>query len=421
MRMFAVLVAAGLAIASAIYLLRDLPPPERITFAAGPRDGGYWNFAEMYRLELARDGIEVTIVETAGSLENLGLLGAHEVDVGLLQGGISAVDLAVVALGTVFVEPVVVFARVGSEVSANPGKWSGLRIARGVEGSGTRVAADRLLNAVGVEETNDFFELDGGDSVAALLAGELDLAIFVAPLSADYLEPLFGSEQVELLRFQHAEAIALRLPSSRVFRVPSGAVSLYPVAPPAEIPMITLMARLVSVEDLHPAVVDRLVLAARKIHGNSGVFAQQGQFPMAEGANMPIDLGALKLLAEGQGAFHDWLPYWIAAQVRRVLLVLLPLLFIVIPLIRMLPTVYRWSMHRRVWRYYGVIRDTELELEREQTPEELRLLDRRLAEMERELVGMRLPPPFRVGAYNARLHVELVRRRIAELLEPPAA
>ncbi len=419
MRLFAVLLAAVLTVGFAIFLLRDLPPPSRITFAAGSQDGGYWNIAERYRSELARDGIEVEILETAGSLENLGLLSSGEADVGLLQGGISTEGLDIEALGTVFFEPIIVFARADREVSANPGTWKGLTIARGGTGSGTRVAADRLLNALDITQLNTLSDLGGTAAAEALLAGEVDLAIFVAPLSADYFVPLMGNETVDLVRFQHADAISLRLPNSRVVNVPSGAVSLDPVVPLVDVPMITLMARLAGVEDLHPAVVDRLVLAARKIHGNSSIFAKQGQFPTGEGADMPLDLGALKLLAEGQSAFHDWLPYWIAAQIRRVLLILLPLLFIVVPLVRILPGVYRWSMHRRVWRHYTVIREIELELDNTTSSVDLNALDTRLAGIEHELAGMRLPPPFRAGAYNARLHVELVRRRISEMLQHP--
>ena len=122
------------------------------------------------------------------------------------------------------------------------------------------------------------------------------------------------------------------------------------------------------------------------------------------------------VLVEGQSAFHDWLPFWIAAQIRRVLLVLLPLFFIVIPLFRVLPGLYRWSMHRRVWRHYQEIREIEVKLGLESSREELRSLDARLAELDEQLGAMRLPGPFRGGAYDARLHVELVRRRISELL-----
>ncbi len=421
MRLRYVILAVGVLLAVAAYMLRDLPPPDRIRFAAGGRDGGYWQIAEQYRDVLARDGITLEIIETAGSVENLGLLGTGEADVGLLQGGIPARGLPIEALGTVLVEPIVVFVNEGSDVPANPGLWEGLRISRGGAGSGTRVAVDGMLEALGVAERNILSDLDGAEAGEALLAGALDVAIFVAPVNASYLEPLFSSQTAGMLRLSHADAISLRLPFSRVATVPSGAISLVPVIPPVPTPMVTLLARLAAVDDLHPAIVDRLVLAAREIHGGNSIFAHQGQFPTAEAADMPIDPGALKLLVEGQSAFHDWLPYWIAAQIRRVLLVLLPLVFLVFPLFRILPGLYRWTMHRRVWRYYAEIREIEMDLSAPLEDSALRALDKRLHEIDRQIAEMRLPPPFRGGAYDARLHVELVRRRISERLEPAQA
>lgn len=417
MRLTSFLLAIAALIAAAIYLLRDLPPPDSIRFAAGSRDGGYWSIAEQYRDALAKDGIEVEIIETAGSVENLGLLATKRADIGLLQGGIPADGLEIVALGTVFAEPIFVFVRSDRNVPTNPALWRDLTIARGGAGSGTQVAADELLRSLGVAQVNQLVEIGGHDAADALLAGEVDMALFVAPIGAAYLQPLVLSEKVELLRLRHAEAVSLRLPHSRVATVTSGALSLDPVQPARSLPMIILLARLASVPDLHPAAVDRLVLAGRKIHGESGVFARQGEFPNTEATQMPFDSGALKLLIEGQSNFHEWLPYWIAAQIRRVLLVLLPLVFIVLPMVRMLPSLYRWSMHRRVWRYYGEIRQVEMALSVVKARPEIEALDAELSRIDRQLAAMRLPAAFRGGAYNARLHVELVRRRIAEMLE----
>lgn len=426
MRLTIVLTAVALAILSAVILLRDLPPPDRLVFAAGIRDGGYWRIAERYREILARDGIEVELLETGGSLENLALLAEARADVGLLQGGIAAGDAGVEALATVFVEPIVPFARIDRNVDTNPALWRGLTIARGGEGSGTRVVADELLAALGIAPpVNTVVDLGGAEATAALLTGEIDVAIFVAPVSATYLEPLFQSEAVAFLGLAHVDAISLRLPFSRVVTAPSGAVSLDPVIPREPLPMVALLARLAAVPNLHPAITDRLVLAAREIHGGNGIFARHGEFPTAEGTEMPIDPGALKLLIEGQSLFHGWLPYWIAAQIRRVLLVLLPLFFIVVPLARALPGLYRWSMRRRIWRHYRAIGQIETEIPQADTPAAIDALNERLEAIDHELAAIRLPPPFRDGAYNARLHVDLVRRQIASHTErhraPPGA
>ncbi len=416
MRFWTLVATAILTVLSAIYLLRDLPPPDRITFAAGARDGGYWTIAEQYRDHLEDDGVEVIILETAGSVENRDLLDTRQADVGLLQGGIPTEGLAIEALGTVFIEPIIVQARADRSIPANPALWRGLTIAGGGSGSGTRAAIDALASAVGIKAANRLVDLGGEAAAKALLAGEIDMAIFVSLPDADYLQPLFLASDVRTMRLDHIEAISQRLPNSRVATIPSGAILLDPVVPDTSLQLVALMARLAAVSDLHPAIVDRLVLAGRTIHGGNDLFTQTGTFPTALDADMPIDPGAFKLLAEGQSVFHYWLPYWIAAQIRRVLLVLVPLLILIIPLFRVLPALYQWSMHRRVWRHYVEIRSIEAELVEISDRAEVEALDARLDVVDQELAAMRLPPAFRGGAYNARMHVELVRRRIADLL-----
>jgi TRAP-type uncharacterized transport system substrate-binding protein len=46
-------------------------PPDTITIATGQPDGAYLLFAERYRDVLAKDGITLNILETAGSRKSL--------------------------------------------------------------------------------------------------------------------------------------------------------------------------------------------------------------------------------------------------------------------------------------------------------------------------------------------------------------
>lgn len=422
MRIVAIVVAIACCVAAFLYLLRDLPPPDRLAFAAGPRDGGYWNVALRYRQLLARDGITLEILETAGSVENARLLGERRADVGLLQGGVRAPDEGVEALGTVFTEPVLFLARRDRNLPANLGDWQGLRIAAGEPGSGTRAATSGLFATLGLgPPRNELVGLGGAEAGAALIQGAVDAVVYVTTLQAPYLRDLLAEPSVGLVSLDHIDGVSVRLPFSRVVEVPSGAVALSPPVPPRPVRLLSLQARLAAVDDLHPAVVDRLVAAAREIHGRRGIFALDGQYPSPDGVDMPIDAGALKLLLEGQSAFHGWLPYWVAAQIRQVLLVLVPLLFLVVPLVRALPFAYGWTMRRRVWRHYRKIREIEMALANAGSRAELEALDTRLRGIDRRLGAMALPPAFRDRAFDARLHLELVRRQIADRLAAAGA
>lgn len=375
---------------------------------------GYHAVAERYAEILSRDGIDMHILETAGSVENAELLASGEADVALLQGGVHARGDAE-ALGAVFYEPLFVFARSGTEVSANPGDWSNLRLAVGPEGSGTRAAARALLAASGVTPAEaSLISAGGADAVAALRDGTADLALFVAPLAAPYLQPLFPDPEVRLLRLLHLEAVARRMDHAKIVTLHPGAVSLSPALPDRAIDLMAMVARLVAQSDVHPALVDRLVMAAREIHAGRDQITPEGTFPSVAGISMPIDVYASDLVTDGPSSASAYLPYWAVAQVNRVALLALPILFLLLPLLRSLPGLYQWRMRAQVFRHYREIREIDEEARDVEDPARLEALSGRLEAIDIELADLRLPIAYRHLAYTARLHVDLVRSRINE-------
>ena len=63
-------------------------PPRSITMATGPVGGGYNEIGRQYQALLAKAGVELRLVVTAGSVENLALLRDPRsgVDVALVPG-----------------------------------------------------------------------------------------------------------------------------------------------------------------------------------------------------------------------------------------------------------------------------------------------------------------------------------------------
>ncbi len=51
------------------YQFVEPPPPKAVRIATGGQDGAYYAFAQKYARLLARDGITLEVVSTAGSIE----------------------------------------------------------------------------------------------------------------------------------------------------------------------------------------------------------------------------------------------------------------------------------------------------------------------------------------------------------------
>lgn len=402
------------------WLARDLAPPRTLLFAAGTETGGYWRIAERYKEILAQDGIEVTLIATNGSVENADLLSSGQAEVALLQGGVPVAGPAR-ALGAIFLEPMFFFSRSDAAVPSNVGEWNGLLLAAGGPGSGTRAAVDTLLSGAGVPPDSITLLPLGGDAAAtALLSGEIDLAVFVAPVDALYLKPLTEAPGITLVALDHVEAVSRRMPQTKVTTLPSGALRLSPPRPESPIRLLSMVATLAAVPDLHPAVVDRLVEAARVIHGRRSVISNDQDFPSMSGVALSQNSQARDLIQSGPSSLQRFLPYWIVAQINRVVILLLPILILMLPVLQALPGVYAWRMRRRVFRYYGDFREIEAASETAD-PATLRDLDARLDRIDHEIASLRLPLPYREYAYTARLHVDLLRTKIANRAQPQFA
>ena len=414
-RVSALILAVVLAVTTLWWLSRDLLPPSTVRLAAGIEDGGYWRIATQYRDILAEDDIDLELIATAGSVENAQLMAEGKADAALLQGGIVAGD-RIETLGAVFTEPFLIFARptAGADVPRNPAQWSGLRIAAGDEGSGTRAAAQAFLNAADLSgDANTLLPQGGADAAQALMSGDADVALFVAPLSAPYLSQLLADETATLLQLDHIVALSRRMPQSILVDVPSGAFALDPPLPARERQLLGLVARIVAQPELHPAIVDRLVEAAREVHEPGDVITPEGQFPSMENTSLPQDAYARDLIADGPSPLNAFLPYWVVAQVSRFAILLLPIVFLLLPLLRTLPGLYKWSIRNRVFRHYARIREIDEAAAETTDPQQLRELESELAELDREIASLNLPLTYRGYAYDARLHIDLLRKRIA--------
>ena len=263
-----ILFGGAVALAVLVGVLARLHPPGSLLLAAGPAGGAYETVAQDYAEILARDDIQLDILDTAGSVENAGLLNAGEVDAAFLQGGIRVDANRAEAVGAVFFEPLIFLVNEGADIPRNPALWSGLRINSGAPGSGTAAAFRDFEQAVGLSEAdNAHFSIAYVDAAAALLAGALDIAVFVAPIEAPYLKAAYEEPGLRVLALDHVEAISRRLEYATVVTVPAGGMSLDPVLPPRPINLVAIEARLVVRPDLHPALINRLAMAAIELHG----------------------------------------------------------------------------------------------------------------------------------------------------------
>jgi TRAP transporter TAXI family solute receptor len=392
-------------------------PPHTITIATGQADGAYYLFAERYREILAEASVTLEIRKTAGSLENLRLLEAGEVDLAFFQGGsgISTADDDITALGSLYYEPLWVFYR-HPEVAHRLTDFQGKRLATGAAGSGTRELVRALLEANRIDSPADKLQAPGGkDAARALREDTADAAFFVASPRSPLIHELLRDKTIRLMSFTRAAAYTDLNHALAAVTLPEGVIDLQANIPPQDVALLASTANLIARDDFHPALVSLLLQAATRVHGGGGLFEKPGEFPNARHVDFPLNKDARRFYRHGPPFLQRYLPFWTANLVDRMMIMLVPLLTILVPLVKVMPPTYRWQVRRKIYRWYHELHAIDIQHPDQASAAELAELLQRLDVIEEEVRKVKVPLSYSDELYNLRLHIGMLRNRLRDL------
>jgi NMT1-like family len=323
------------------------------------------------------------------------------------------------SLGTIARQPLYVLVR-----GTPPGQLSafaGKRLVVGPEGSGTRVLALRLLEANGIKPDGPtvLLELDEELVGDALEHGQIDAAFLMGDsASPRVIRSIIERPDIHVLRLSQLDAYLRRFQDLDRLVVPMGAFDLAKNSPAADLELIASSVELVALHDLHPAISDLLLETMREVNGRATLLQKAGEFPAAREHDIPLSDDAKRYYESGKRWLYRMLPFWAASLADRFLMVMVPLVLLLVPVIRTVPSVYRWRVQNRLYRIYGAL----LELERDvlrQAAEDPAALVGRLDAIEHRAETLKLPVAYADQFYVLREHIALVRRRLTSHAAQP--
>lgn len=388
----------------------DPAPPKKITISSGPEGGAYSQFAERYKEELSHNGVELEIVPSGGSAENMVRLEKGEVDAAFIQGGIvPAANSDLQSLGSLYFEPVWVFSRTPL---TRLYQLKGKRIAIGAEGSGVRPVALQLLAGNRLTAENSLFsDLSGQAAAEALISGRTDAAFFISSPEADYIRALLSRRDIHLMNFQRAETYTRLYHYLAGVTLPQGAADLAADIPAQDTTLLATTATLAVCGDLHPALQNLLLQAAFAVHARHGLFEDRGQFPSPNHIELPLSDEASRYYRHGAPFLQKYLPFWTANMIDRLKVMLLPLIALLLPLVKVMPPVYRWRIRSKIYRWYDNLQRLDMALATTDSEEELAHLKVELEKLENDIRSVHVPLAYAEELYHLHMHCALVRKR----------
>ena len=224
------------------------------------------------------------------------------------------------------------------------------------------------------------------------------------------MQQLLADERMALSGFPHADALVAHYPFLNRVVVPRGAVDIAKDEPPSDVVLIATKASLVVRRDLHPALQYLLLNAAAKIHSGPSIFNRPNAFPAGEATDIPLSDEALRYYKSGLPFLHDYFPFWMAALLGKIIILLIPVLGVLYPMMRFLPRLYDWLMRSKVLRMYGELRLLEDEMANVRgSGRDMREMITQLDRLDEQANHLRVPVAYASMLYMLRNHIDLVR------------
>jgi len=394
-------------------------PPKSIAIATGFQDGLYYRFGERMQSALKKEGFDLQVLKTGGTLDNLALLADPKsgVDLAMIQGGVADVSQFpyFVSIAGMFYEPVWVFFRESSFKGDPDGltlltQLKGKRVSIGNAGSGTNSIAKLLLDTSGIKPTDlKMEELTPQEGASKLATGNLDAVFVVAAAEAPLLKSFINLPGVQLMNFVQADAYTRVLPFLTKVDVARGLMSIENDFPGLNRQMIAATATLVSRETISPAIVSLLLENAQDVLKSYSRLQKPGEFPSINGLDFPLQMDSEIYLKDGPSFLHRHLPFWTAVWVGRFARVVIPILAILIPLIAYIPALRDLSLRIRLSRIYAelkVLESTAADPGARDTSRQA------LADIQKRVNAMKVSSLESKELYDLKGHVSMVRQRL---------
>lgn len=395
------------------------PPPKSIEMATGFPTGLYYQFGERLKADLAKEGVNLKVRSTGGTIDNLALLNDPKsgVDFAMVQGGVANVSdyPKLVSIAGMFYEPIWVWYREGAFKSDGGqlrilSQLKGKKVSIGNEGSGTLALTKDLLQASGITDKEIGAQrLKPDEAIAKLSTGELDAVFIVAAAEAPILRKFYSIPGIRLMNFDQADAYTRNLTYLSKVTVPRGLLSIQHDQPRQDIQVMAATATLVAHEDINPALVSLVLGASYDILKSYSRLQKVGEFPSSAGLDFPLHVDAEIYLKDGPSFLHRHLPFWTAVWAGRFVKIVIPLLVILIPLFTYIPSAKNFFLRLKLAQVYEELKVIERNAQnpelKEKNFKDLEAIERRVGNIKVSMLDAK-------ELYDLKGHVGEVRGRL---------
>jgi TRAP-type uncharacterized transport system substrate-binding protein len=408
-----------LSLLAVVIWLAKPAPPKHVLIGTGAVGDSYEDLAKLYVDFFKKNGVTLELETTKGAEENIQRIKDPKdpMQAAFIQGGvITSREQAqgLKSLGSVEYEPLWIFYRKDLfgfnelptfELLERP-------ISIGEPGSGTYFHAIRLLQLTHRDLTKNFKTLSNKEAVEAFKNGTVDAVVMIDGLDSENVQAMINDPKARVAGFRKAEAFARLLPFYHVLTIPEGSLNLPRNEPPQTIQTIAPTTNLVIDPNMHPAIQLLFLQAAEKVNSGRSFFASYGEFPAYKDSVIEESEVAKRFYENGAPGFMEYMPFWLAEFLNRMVILLLPMAAFAYPILKSMPAYRLRRVRSRLNEVYGALKLFEQELEKDYDPTQHDAYLIRLDDLDKRAQKLRVPSAVVSEYYTLRTTIDFVRNLI---------
>jgi hypothetical protein len=383
--------------------------------ATGPVGSSNEVLGKKYQEYFAAQGIRLDLVPTEGSVENVMRLQDRNDSVMaafVMSGAAMPHTPGIQTLGSINYQPYWCFYRSNEPLETQKRIQALIMhpINIGTKNSGTYAVAKLWIGVNGLSIDNENFKhMPDDEAIEALKNRKIESMCIVDTFDSPNVQKLLKMPELQLADFERAETYARLIPSIEMVTMPIGGVSLQRNTPAKPYTLLATTTEILVDDRVHPAIKYLFLIAARSINGKESFFSKEGEFPKFVDSTQYRSKEAEIFYERGTPTLMQYMPFWLAEFIGRLLVTLLPFFALAYPIIRSMPNYHKNRVRGKINRMYGALKFFEQSLVSAYDPGQKVSYLGQLDNMERDALAMKVPKSVSSDYYTLRSSIDFVR------------
>jgi len=378
-------------------------PKKEITLATGAIGSDSYAYGLSYKALLKEDGVDLKIIPTQGSLDTVGYLNTKKADIGFVHGGIllNKREYNFESLATVYKEPLWIFYRNDGYKMNYINEATGKKVGISITNDGTYDLTKKLFTQNKLTKNISSSYIYDKQALKQLKDKTIDIFITLATLDNQYIQKLLQDPSIEVMNVKRIDAYLQKFKYLTSLNLHEGSINLYKNIPSENIKILSTAQNLVSNKDIPDELIRIFLKKVTAVNGHLSL----------KHVDTQVNEEAKRYIENGETWLETIFPYWIASNIDRLKLFIIPLIWLIIPLFKSIIPLYIFTIRSKIFRWYGKLDQLNKRLKNKN--ESIDTIQNDLNILKNEIESKTKVPLSYMGEYyNLIVHIELLENKI---------